>query len=846
MSSIISRLSNLSITPARLVSSQEQRAQPQAFLLVLSSNCLVKALGYCTLAETAGFGRINKAFAAIFHPQHADRAATNVLLEQITGCTTLSSLKDLRSQSKRLKALNAPHPEGKEWTISEVLKRYNLKKIDFSQEKLSVKDFEELMDAFEEAALHKPFDLHHLDLGKNRVAQGFLVPLLENSHRLQHVCLETTLEAYIYLLEHFSKSEQANVLLHFNVENEIYVMQERLWKFIQNQSKLEYYIIPNSLSEYALMHIIGLLANSCPNLGNLTIRSLLDLVRNEILHFAETHPRLHTVDFRHWGHKWPQYAGELLRQMGKSCKNITALRFDDYSNIQSKIDDKVMEAAFEACPQLESFFLTNAPLVTDRFVEQIPRRWPHLKELNLSGCSGASANALYYVGSVIRSLPRDRIDRMRRLPAAVTCHIFSFADFHSMGSLATVSKAFHSYVIKARKQRKSLESMEGFRRELCSILETLPSEKGGMSVVQARSAGQHLQNFVFNPKKLFEFIQSLSASERIALITRLEDLYVGIQSAVVHEAMVPILQLLGKRAAQITTLDIFPFGTQVINFELLRTLCPNLSKINLQTTAVTDKQLAQIGIGCPNLTSIDLSGCAAITDEGILALVKGCKKLETINLQGTSIKDKGVMAIADNCPELTSLNLHECKVEDRAIILYVAKRCPSLRYLQVHYNISCESRLDLLISYPQVTDIDLSFDIIERFRRALSYTPVSPFGKLVSAILQRKPRADIQKLLNEQDSCFDKDRFLALIQPDKDGHEFSLYDVSYERIIQSTVNYLLDLAMEGSKKDRIIELFCSLGNAHIVSKPDHKQLIISAFYHNSICLADAFNIASTT
>lgn len=310
------------------------------------------------------------------------------------------------------------------------------------------------------------------------------------------------------------------------------------------------------------------------------------------------------------------------------------------------------------------------------------------------------------------------------------------------------------------------------------------------------------------------------------------------------KTMIQILQLLGKRAAQITTLKLTdPIG-EVANFELLRTLCPNLTKLSLGATGVTDKELAQIGIGCPNLTSIDLHYCRGITDKGVLDLVKGCKKLEAINLEGSSMTDEGVKTIADNCPQLASLNLKGCICEDRAIILYVAKSCPSLRYLQVPKNVSRESILDLLDSYPQVTGMNPESNI-ECYRGVLSYIPVSPLGKLVSAILHRRPREDILDLLNKQDARFDKERFLTLVRTHKDVPVVSLYDFSYAMIIDSILTHVIDLAIEDVKKDRILELFCELSNM-VFKKLDQQKLIKAAVQFNCVCFADALDLSSIT
>lgn len=1060
---LVQDFSNLNLTSANPGQVQPVFAQPQAVLSRLPGVCVAKVLGYCSKEETAGFGRINKAFAALFRPDHADNIAAKALIEQITGCSTLSSLKDLRMQVARLKALNAPHPAKKEWTIAEVLKMYRLRKIDFSQEEISNEDFQELLNALR--GVHPSSSLHvsYLDLGKYRaVSKGQLAELLGYAPRLEHINIHCEPDdANEYLFEYFAKKDKANCLVYFNNNSDGFV--ENLRGFIINQTRLEYFSLPPMAYQSAF---IRLLANSCPHLKNLKINTNLNIddasqLRSAICYFAENQPELHCLDFGDLGHTFPRLTAQLIREVGEVCKNIKVLRFDSCTDKYNAINDAVIQAAFESCPQLESLFLRNAPKVTDMSFSQFSRAWPRLKELHLSGCHGASGKAVYsiirdcsqlrtialedwalskkvvqdylqvrflnqklvernisgtdffkeckklsphlleqcleysiwihdgmpdhprygekilqedpeklrtytrpfisrqgghflrqleersrreledqlnadkflsaakadkvdllismrqssaryqresielfsallkdleitqsqlnafykifypaltpslqkrlfnqlltepgklaqqmveqnvrcllhlgVVDSMIRSLIP--MDHMCVLPAAVTSYIFTFADFKTFGALASVSKAFYAAVIRTKQQRKSLESLEQFRLEVSGILETLPGVKTKLS------AGQIKPNTSLSV--LLQFIQTLSEPERAALITRIEELYPRICTADIYmnSEMVQILQLLGKRAAQITTLNVLGRISGVPDFEQLRTLCPNLEKLDLRESHVTDEKLAEVGIGCPNLRSIDLARCNDITDEGILALVKGCKKLETIDLEGTAIKDKGVMAIADNCPKLISLNLNKCYPENNAIILYVAKCCPSLHYLQAPNNASHESCLDLLIDYPQVTEGYLG--LVERYRRALDYIPVSPFGKLYSAILQRKPRYEIQQLLNMQDACFEKDHFLALIQPNKKELEFSLYDIPYEHLIHSMLQHLGELSIPilqpfypsanipKETKNRIEELFGSLAKINKL-KAGWEKIIKDAKYHNAVCLADAFNLA---
>lgn len=79
------------------------------------------------------------------------KGESQLLLNQVIGCTSLTSLKTLRRQLQELK-LHYPNylGEGKTWSLAEVLKLYSLETIDLSQEVLTLADIEELMSAFDE------------------------------------------------------------------------------------------------------------------------------------------------------------------------------------------------------------------------------------------------------------------------------------------------------------------------------------------------------------------------------------------------------------------------------------------------------------------------------------------------------------------------------------------------------------------------------------------------------------------------------------------------------------------------------------------------------------------------
>lgn len=117
---------------------------------LISIGEFLKAEDILTLTKTC------KTFKLVFNSSEVS-AAGQILLAQVTGCQTLTSMRTLKEQ---VAGLNRYCPgqlgPGKQWTLAEVLKRYDLKTIDFSEQDPNPADARELMQAFEEIRLSVP------------------------------------------------------------------------------------------------------------------------------------------------------------------------------------------------------------------------------------------------------------------------------------------------------------------------------------------------------------------------------------------------------------------------------------------------------------------------------------------------------------------------------------------------------------------------------------------------------------------------------------------------------------------------------------------------------------------
>ena len=87
-----------------------------------------------------------------------------------------------------------------------------------------------------------------------------------------------------------------------------------------------------------------------------------------------------------------------------------------------------------------------------------------------------------------------------------------------------------------------------------------------------------------------------------------------------------------------------------------------------------------IGAGCPSLRSINLAGCAQVTDLGGRAIGTGVPSLTSLDLtECGQVTDAGVQAICAGCPSLTSIILMNCSQVTDAGVQAIGAGCPSLR-----------------------------------------------------------------------------------------------------------------------------------------------------------------------
>eukprot|EP00920_Eleutheroschizon_duboscqi_P026378 GHVT01064998.1.p1 GENE.GHVT01064998.1~~GHVT01064998.1.p1 ORF type:complete len:414 (+),score=91.07 GHVT01064998.1:320-1561(+) len=114
-------------------------------------------------------------------------------------------------------------------------------------------------------------------------------------------------------------------------------------------------------------------------------------------------------------------------------------------------------------------------------------------------------------------------------------------------------------------------------------------------------------------------------------------------------------------------------------------LLPSLRRLSLGGSAITDVGLATIlsVIGC-QLEELGLQHCNHLTEKGIAAIPRHCRKLQSLNLTGSrGVSDGTMRRLLSRCPGIARLVVNNTQVSDRFLRCVAAWLGPRLRELAV-------------------------------------------------------------------------------------------------------------------------------------------------------------------
>ena len=143
------------------------------------------------------------------------------------------------------------------------------------------------------------------------------------------------------------------------------------------------------------------------------------------------------------------------------------------------------------------------------------------------------------------------------------------------------------------------------------------------------------------------------------------------------------LRLIADKSPNLTELEVT--GCAVTNEGVcaVAARCPAIEILALEECDISDAAAQSICEGFPVITDLDLSGCPKITDAGLLALAAGCKTIRFIHLAGCNeINNSGRLEKMSQLPELRTLNLGGCGIGKSFIgVCGLVGACPNVTTL---------------------------------------------------------------------------------------------------------------------------------------------------------------------
>jgi hypothetical protein len=121
----------------------------------------------------------------------------------------------------------------------------------------------------------------------------------------------------------------------------------------------------------------------------------------------------------------------------------------------------------------------------------------------------------------------------------------------------------------------------------------------------------------------------------------------------------------------------------------------SLNWLSIKDGYLTDRNMAQIVEGCPNLHTVEILHCWNLTGVSVFRIVVGCDDLQTLALNiFKDVSDVNMFSFFKRCPNLRSLDLTHKKgswpsstersmINTDKIVIQVAENCPNLENLNL-------------------------------------------------------------------------------------------------------------------------------------------------------------------
>ncbi|KQK17750.1 EIN3-binding F-box protein 1 [Brachypodium distachyon] len=392
-----------------------------------------------------------------------------------------------------------------------------------------------------------------------------------------------------------------------------------------------------------------------------------------------------------------------------------------------QVTDAGLAEIAAGCPSLEKLDITGCPLITDKGLAAVAQGCPELKTLTIEACSGVANEGLRAIGRCCPKLQAVNIKNCAHVgdqgvSGLICSSTASLAKVCLQGlSITDASLAVIGYYGKAitnlNLARLPMVGERGFwvmanalglQKLRCMSVTSCPGVTELALVSIAKFCPSLRQLYLRKCSQLSDgLLKDFAESAKV-----LENLQIEECNRV---TLMGILAFLLNCSPKFKALSLVKcIGIKdICSAPAQLPVCKSLRSLTIKDCpGFTDASLAVVGMICPHLENVDLSGLAAVTDNGLLPLIKssesglihvdlnGCENLTDasisalvkahgnslthLSLEGCSkISDASLFAISESCCELAELDLSNCMVSDYGVAVLASAGQLKLRVLSL-------------------------------------------------------------------------------------------------------------------------------------------------------------------
>ncbi|AQK69524.1 EIN3-binding F-box protein 1 [Zea mays] len=410
---------------------------------------------------------------------------------------------------------------------------------------------------------------------------------------------------------------------------------------------------------------LSAVARGSPNLSSLALWDVPLITDAGLVEIAAGCPLLERLDIS----RCPLITDKGLAAFAQGCPDLVSLTIEACSSV----GDEGLRAIGRSCMKLQAVNIKNCPLVGDQGISSLVcSATASLAKIRLQGLNitDASLAVIGYYGKAITDLSLTRLATVGERGFWVMANAAGLQNLRCM-SVTSCPGVTDLALASIAKFCPSLKKL--YLRKCGHV-----SDAGLKAFTESAKVFENLQLEECNRVTLVGILAFLNCSQKFRALSLVKCM--GIKD------ICSVPQLPFCRSLRFLTIKDCPGFTNA-SLAVVGMICPQLEQVDLSGLGeVTDNGLLPlIQSSESGLIKVDLSGCKNITDVAVSSLVKRHgKSLKKVSLEGCSkITDASLFTMSESCTELAELDLSNCMVSDYGVAMLASARHLKLRVLSL-------------------------------------------------------------------------------------------------------------------------------------------------------------------